>query len=162
MGNGGIDNLQDVIYVDREKFDKSKTEEMAGEIERLNEKFMKERKQYVLIGPGRWGTRDKWIGIPVRWPQISKARIIVETSLTDFALDASSGSHFFHNVTSMKVGYFMLQHTSSHDLINYDILEKQEVVYEGKYFKHVRFKRPLKVIMDGKKRNYLIQIPGRP
>ncbi|MBE0651650.1 MAG: pyruvate, phosphate dikinase [Bacteroidales bacterium] len=161
MGNGVIEDLKDVIYVDREKFDKSKTEEMVGEIERLNEQFMKERKQYVLIGPGRWGTRDKWIGIPVRWPQISKAKIIVETSLTDFPLEASSGSHFFHNVTSMKVGYFMLQHSLKEDLINYEMLEKQEIIFEGRFFKHVRFKDPFKVIMDGKRRNYLIQIHNK-
>ena len=158
MGNGLIENLQDVIYVDQKKFDKSKTEEMATEIESLNEQFVKNHKQYVLIGPGRWGTRDKWIGIPVRWPQISKAKIVVETSLNDFPVEASSGSHFFHNVTSMKVGYFTLQNSSSQDLINYKILEQQEVVYEGKFFRHVRFKQPFKVIMDGKKRNYLIQI----
>lgn len=160
MGNGLIENLQDVIYVDQKKFDKSKTEEMAREIESLNEQFVKDHKQYVLIGPGRWGTRDKWIGIPVRWPQISKAKIVVETSLNDFPLEASSGSHFFHNVTSMKVGYFTLQNSSSDDLINYKILEEQKVIYEGKFFRHVRFKWPFKVIMDGKKRNYLIQIPG--
>jgi len=162
MGNGILDELQDVIYVDLKKFDRSKTEEMALEIEMLNGKFIEEGKQYVLIGPGRWGSRDKWIGIPVRWPQISKAKVIVETSLDNFPLEASSGSHFFHNVTSMKVGYFMVQHNSSKDSINYKMLEEQEVIYEGKFFKHVRFKKPFKVIMDGKKRNYLIQIPGKP
>ncbi len=161
MGNGVLDELQDVIYIDQKKFDKSKTEEMVKEIESLNEKFIEERKQYVLIGPGRWGSRDKWIGIPVRWPQISKAKVIVETSLDDFPLEASSGSHFFHNVTSMKVGYFMVQHTSTEELINYKMLEEQEVIYEGEFFKQVRFKKPFKVIMDGKKRNYLIHIPGK-
>ena len=95
MGNGCIENVQDVIYVDSEKFDKSMTEEMALEIEQLNEKMVKEDKPYILIGPGRWGTRDKWIGIPVKWYQISNAKVIVETSLDDFPLDASSGSHFF-------------------------------------------------------------------
>ncbi len=161
MGNGLIENLQDVIYVDQKKFDKSKTEEMVKEIESLNEQFVKDHKQYVLIGPGRWGTRDRWIGIPVRWPQISKAKIVVETSLDDFPLETSSGSHFFHNVTSMKVGYFTLQNSSSDDLINYKILEEQELIYEGKFFRHVRFKKPFKVIMDGKKRNYLIQISDK-
>lgn len=158
MGNGLIETLQDVIYVDRKKFDKSKTEEMALEIENLNNRFIQEQKEYVLIGPGRWGTRDKWIGIPVRWPQISKAKIVVETSLKDFPLEASSGSHFFHNVTSMKVGYFTMQNGSGQSHIDYSLLDKQEVVYEGKFFRHVRFKKSFKVMMDGKKRIYLIQI----
>ncbi len=157
MGNGMIDYISDVIYVDPEHFDKSKSEDMAKEIEHINDLFIKENKEYLLIGPGRWGSRDKWIGIPVRWPQISKAKVIVETDFNDYPLDASSGSHFFHNVTSMKVGYFTIKRKESGHILKYDILEKQNVVYEGKYFKHVRFNEPLKIMMDGKNQIYLIQ-----
>ncbi|RLD71763.1 MAG: pyruvate, phosphate dikinase, partial [Bacteroidetes bacterium] len=110
MGNGQVDDITDIIYVDKSIFDKSKTNEIALEIESFNNKMIKANKNYVLIGPGRWGTRDPWIGIPVKWTQISNAKIIVETSLEDFPLDASAGSHFFHNVTSMNVGYFSIQH----------------------------------------------------
>ena len=139
-------------YVDKEKFDKSKTEEMVLEIEAINKKMISEKRNYVLIGPGRWGTRDKWIGIPVSWPQISNAKIIVETSLKDYPLEASSGSHFFHNVTSMNVGYFSIQQEHSEDILKWDVLKKQKLIDETKYFKHVQFENPLKIMMDGKKR----------
>ncbi len=99
MGNGCISNITDIVYIDSSRFDKSKTEEMAREIEKINNKMIDEDRPYVLIGPGRWGTRDRWIGIPVKWHQISNAKVIVETSFDEFPLDASSGSHFFHNVT---------------------------------------------------------------
>jgi hypothetical protein len=152
MGNGKIQTIKDVIYVVPEKFDNIHTLEMANEIEKLNQKMQEAGKQYVLIGPGRWGTRDKFIGIPVSWPQISNAKIIVEMSLDDFALDASLGSHFFHNVTSMSVGYFSVNHKSIKDYISWDILNNQQVVEETNYFKHVTFKKPLTITMDGRKR----------
>ena len=156
MGNGIIDDISDIIYVDVKKFDKLKTEKMRDEIEKLNQEMIKQDRKYILIGPGRWGTRDRFIGIPVAWSQISNAKIIVEVSLENFPLDASLGSHFFHNVISMNVGYFSVKHNSLIDYINWDQLAQQEVVNETKYFKHVRFKDPLKVMMDGKKRASLI------
>jgi hypothetical protein len=135
-----------------DKFDNTLTCEMALEIEMLNTKMRDEGKYYVLIGPGRWGTRDRFIGIPVVWPQISNAKIIVEISLADFPLDASLGSHFFHNVTSMNVGYFSINHQNLNDFISWDILNQQEVVQQTKYFKHIRFKEPFVIKMDGRKR----------
>ena len=156
MGNGQIDDITDVIYVDKNTFNKSKTKEIALEIENLNKEMINANKKYILIGPGRWGTRDPWIGIPVNWTQISKAKIIVETSLEDFPLDASAGSHFFHNVTSMNVGYFSIQHHSSKCMINWDIFADQKLIDQGKYIKHIRFKNPLTIKMDGKKRISLI------
>ena len=111
-----------------------------------------QNKKYILIGPGRWGTRDRWIGIPVTWPQISAAKIIIETSFEDYPLDASSGSHFFHNVTTMNVGYFSVQQELENNFISWDILEQQKVVDETTFFKHIRFDQPLTVKMDGKKR----------
>jgi len=156
MGNGLIDDITDVIYVDKNTFDKSKTKEIALEIENLNNKMIDTNQNYILIGPGRWGTRDPWIGIPVNWTQISKAKIIVETSLEDFPLDASAGSHFFHNVTSMNVGYFSIQHHSSQCMINWDIFTEQDLIEQDKYIKHIRFNKPLTIKMDGKKRISLI------
>ena len=156
MGNGILEELNDVIFVDVKKFDKLKTEKMRDEIEQLNIEMIKSKRKYILIGPGRWGTRDRFIGIPVAWSQISNARIIVEVSIEDFPLNASLGSHFFHNVISMNIGYFSVKYNSLIDYINWDILNQQEVISETKYFKHVRFKDPLKVIMDGKKRASLI------
>ncbi|MDP4188241.1 MAG: pyruvate, phosphate dikinase, partial [Bacteroidota bacterium] len=118
---------------------------------KMNKILLNENRKYVLIGPGRWGSRDKFIGIPVAWPQICNARVIVETSLEDFPLDASLGSHFFHNVTSMNVGYFSVQHTSPSDMIKWNILRQQPVVNETKYIKHVRFAKPFSIIMNGNK-----------
>jgi len=152
MGNGLINNIQDVIFVDKERFDKSMTLEIAEEIGRFNDEMIRTKKQYVLIGPGRWGTRDRWIGIPVTWPQICNAKIIIETSLDNFPLDASSGSHFFHNVTSMNVGYFSVQHTDRGSVLNWDILQKQQIIRQGRFVTHVKFDNCLTVRMDGKKR----------
>ena len=156
MGNGLINYVSDVIYVDPKDFNKSATEEMAEEIEKLNNMMIKDHRNYVLIGPGRWGTRDKWIGIPVKWHQISNAKVIVETSLHNYPLDASSGSHFFHNVTSMNIGYFTVQPDLGNGTINYEKLRKHQVINKGKYFTHVRFSTPLSIKMDGRKRIYVI------
>lgn len=156
MGNGMIDYITDVIYVDREKFDKSQTLAMSEEIDKLNAEMFRENRKYILIGPGRWGTRDRWIGIPVNWPQISNAKIIVETALEGFPLDASSGSHFFHNVTSMNVGYFSLPYINARNFVRWEVLDKQKLVKQTGFFKHVRFEKPLTVRMDGRKRISLI------
>ncbi|MBN1339203.1 MAG: pyruvate, phosphate dikinase [Bacteroidales bacterium] len=158
MGNGLVGDIRDVIYVDEKLFDKSKTVEMAVEIDKLNAEMVKLEKKYILIGPGRWGTRDRWIGIPVNWPQISNARIIVETSLEGFPLDASSGSHFFHNVTSMNVGYFSINQELSGNYIKWDILSKQKLVKKTDFFRHIEFEEPVKIRMDGKKRIAVITL----
>jgi hypothetical protein len=152
MGNGLVDNIHDIVFVDVDVFDKAETVQMTHEISKLNKMFSEWRRKYILIGPGRWGTRDRWIGIPVNWSQISNAKIIVETSLEGYPLDASSGSHFFHNVVSMNVGYFTVQPELSKSYIRWDFLKKMEVVTKTKYFRHIHFEEPLKVSMDGKKR----------
>jgi hypothetical protein len=152
MGNGMMDDVQDVVYVDPETFDKTLTVEMAEEMEKINAEMVAQKRNYILIGPGRWGTRDRWIGVPVAWPQISHAKVIVETSLEGFPLDASSGSHFFHNVTSMNVGYFCVQPELSKSYIRYDVLKNQEEVRKTRFFTIATFKKPLTVRMDGRKR----------
>jgi hypothetical protein len=153
MGNGEIKDLKDVIYVKRSAFDKSKTEEMAREIEAMNRKMGKAGKKYILIGPGRWGTRDRWIGIPVNWTQITNAKVIVETSLEGFPLDASHGSHFFHNITSLDIAYLSVMNEDSSDsFINYENVESGRTIEESTYFKHVVFDNPLSVKIDGRKR----------
>jgi hypothetical protein len=152
MGNGRIEDIRDIIYVEPAKFDKTKTKEIIPEIESLNARMIEQQLKYVLIGPGRWGTRDRFIGIPVAWPQISNARVIVEVSLEDFPLDASQGSHFFHNLTSMNVGYFSVDDQSGKDVLDWKILSAQQVVNETRYLRHIRFKKPLTIVMDGEKR----------
>jgi hypothetical protein len=158
MGNGLVDDITDVIYIEPSKFNNMVTEKMAEEIDALNEKMLKANKRYILIGPGRWGTRDKFIGVPVVWPQISNAKVIVEVSLPDFPLDASVGSHFFHNVTSMNVGYFSINHDSLDGIISWEKLREQKIVEEGEFFHHVRFEKPLMIRMDGKKRMAVVSI----
>ncbi len=158
LGNGEIKDIRDVIFVDNTTFSKLKTIEMAAEIEKLNNLMIKSNRHYVLIGPGRWGSRDRFVGIPVNWSQISNAKIIVEVSLDNYPLDSSLGSHFFHNVTSMNIGYFSVLHSSPTDFVRWEMLKNQKVVNETVYFKHVRFKKPLTILMDGKQKTSAIII----
>ncbi len=150
MGNGIIEDLQDIVYCDPEKFDKTKTMEMAKEVEEINKIMIGEGRKYVLIGSGRWGTRDKWLGIPVTWPQISNARIIVEAGLKDFHVDASLGSHFFHNVTSMNIGYFTVGYNSKKSFIDWQWLAKQKKIWHRNFFARISLPKPVKVMMDGR------------
>ncbi len=158
MGNGEIKDIQDIIYVEPEKFDRMMTPQMADEIDRINEKMLNENRRYILIGPGRWGTKDRYIGIPVMWPQISNAKVIVEVSLPDFHIDASLGSHFFHNVTSMNVGYFSINQDSPDGRIYWERLKNQKVIENGKFFRHIQFEKPLHIRMDGRKGMALISM----
>ena len=162
LGNGDIESITDVIYADPIRFSKLETVEMASEIEKLNRQMTREGRHYVLIAPGRWGTRDQFLGVPVNWAQISHAKVIVETSLENFPLDSSLGSHFFHNVTSMNIGYFSVKHNSPTDKIRWDILEHQELVSETRHFRHVRFPKPLRIMMDGRKRRAAILMEQKP
>lgn len=150
MGNGVINDLYDVVFLDPNCFDKTKTVEMQAEIERFNEKMAREGKRYMLIGPGRWGSRDRFLGIPVRWPQINRAKVILETGLSDFIVEASQGTHFFHNLVAMNVGYFTIPYVSQTDFVDWNWLLDQEEIERGNYFVHLAFKKPLIVRMDGK------------
>jgi hypothetical protein len=152
MGNGYINTISDIVYIKRESFDKSMTPEMALEVNSINNKLIEQNRRYILIGPGRWGSRDRWIGIPVTWPQISQAKIIVETSFEDFPLDASYGSHFFHNVISMNVGYCSVQDGDTKTKIAWDLLNSMPSVNETRFFRHVQLPKPLVVRMDGRQR----------
>lgn len=158
MGNGVISDITDLIYIEPGCFDTSKTVAMAAEVDGFNDRMLKENRKYILAGPGRWGTRDRFLGIPVAWPQISNAKVIVEVELPGFHPDASLGSHFFHNVTSMNVGYFSVDLELPNDKLNFDLIRHQELIREGEFFRHVRFKHPLMVRMDGKKGIAVISI----
>lgn len=157
MGNGKIENITDIIYADQEVFNKAETVKMAGEIEKLNEKMRSLGRNYILMAPGRWGTRDRWLGIPVTWPQISSAKIIVETDMEDFRVDASLGSHFFHNITSMNIGYLTVHQSNGRDFIDWDWLNSKTPEERTEYFIHVRLDKPVEILMDGKKSISLIK-----
>jgi CheY-like chemotaxis protein len=157
MGNGSFSNIRDVVFVEPHQFSTLITKEIAHEISQFNKKFEEENREYVLIGPGRWGSNDHFTGIPVYWAGISKARIIIEMGLHNFPLEGSLGSHFFHNVTSMNVGYFSIPHNSKTSFINMDMLMNQETIRHTGYIRHVRFEEPLTILMDGRKRQAVIQ-----
>lgn len=150
MGNGVLDTITDIIFAEPDKFNSRYSNDMAREISHMNEKMLKENRQYVLIGPGRWGTRDHLLGIPVTWAQITNAKIIVEVNLPGTYLDASLGSHFFHNVTSMNVGYFSINQGIDGGFIDIGKLRNMQHIEKGKYFTHLRFEKPLRIRMDGK------------
>lgn len=156
VGNGQLGEIRDVIFVNNDKFNKLRTVEMAEEIEYLNKLMVNEGRQYILIGPGRWGSKDRFVGIPVNWSQISNAKVIVEISLNNYPLDTSLGSHFFHNVTSMNIGYFSVLHNSSSDFIRWNVLKEQKMLHETNFFQHVHFRKPLTVLMDGKQKTSAI------
>ncbi len=148
MGNGRVDDIRDIIFVPPDTFDSSMTREIADEIGKLNEE-MGER-PYLLIGPGRWGTRDRWLGIPAEWDQISNARVIVEYSTKDFRVDPSHGTHFFHNLTSMGIPYFTLTHGSKKAYLDWDWFKGFETESRSKMVSHIRLDRPVTVKVDGR------------
>jgi CheY-like chemotaxis protein len=159
MGNGTIKGLCDVVYVKPETFTASKNQDVAVLIGNLNEKMISEKRFYILIAPGRWGSSDPWLGIPVKWPQISNARVIVESGLENYRIDPSQGTHFFHNLTSFRVGYFTINPYIKDGYYDVEFLSKQPTVYEDEYLRHVRFKKELSVKIDGRKHTGIVFKP---
>ena len=152
LGHGVMDDICDIIYVKTDGYTASNNQLIAYEIEKLNKKFLDEGKHYVLVGPGRWGSSDTWLGIPVKWPNISAARVIVEAGLTNYRVDPSQGTHFFQNLTSFGVGYFTINAFMNDGIYNQDYLNSLPAVEETKFLRWVRFEKPLTVKMDGKKK----------
>ena len=159
LGNGIVDDIYDIIFVDPQEFDASQTAKIAREIENLNKEFGSSRR-YLLIGPGRWGSADPWLGIPVNWKQISQAKIIVEAGLENFHIDPSFGSHFFQNLTSLRVGYFTVNPKGRGDSLDWDWLRKQKIFKETDYLKWLRFNDQLTIQMDGRVGAGAILKPG--
>ncbi|MCF2594134.1 phosphoenolpyruvate synthase [Bacteroides caecigallinarum] len=152
LGHGVMDDICDVVYVKTDGYSAANNQLIAYDIEKLNRKFLDEGKHYVLVGPGRWGSSDTWLGIPVKWPNISAARIIVEAGLTNYRVDPSQGTHFFQNLTSFGVGYFTINAFMNDGIYNQEFLNSLPAVEETKYLRWVRFEKPLTVKMDGKKK----------
>lgn len=152
LGQGIMDDIQDVIYVKTEGYSASNNQLIAYDIEKLNKRFLDEGKHYILIGPGRCGSSDTWLGIPVKWPNISAARVIVEAGLTNYRVDPSQGTHFFQNLTSFGVGYFTINAYMNDGLYNQELLNSMPAVEESKYLRWVHFDKPLAVKMNGKKK----------
>jgi len=151
LGNGRIDGIRDVVVVNRERFDRLKTRDMVAEVEYFNRKLAREGQSYLLLGPGRWGSRDPSLGVPVNWMQIAGARVIVEVGFEGYPLDASLGSHFFHNVTALNIGYIAVQEGLAGSHILWPAFESAETLERLEYFRHVRFDPPLTIHLDGRR-----------
>ena len=161
LGHGISEDVVDVVYIKTDdNFTASNNPRIADEVERMNRKFVAEGKNYVLVGPGRWGSSDYWLGIPVKWSHISAARVIVEAGLKNYRVDPSQGTHFFQNLTSFGVGYFTINTYKGDGIYQKELLDAMPAVDETKYVRHVRFSRPLKIMMDGMKQEGVVLLPG--
>ena len=158
IGHGIISDVQDIVYVKTDNFNAADNQQIADEVERINRGFLQRGEHYVLVGPGRWGSSDPWLGIPVKWPHISAAKVIVEAGLKNYHVDPSQGTHFFQNLTSFGVGYFTVN-----DFLNDGIYRQQQLnalpaVAETTHLRHIRFPHPLTIKMDGMKKEGVIEV----
>jgi len=159
LGNGTINEICDLVYIKPENFDASKNQEIAVKLNEINDEFLKAGRNYILVGPGRWGSTDEWRGIPIKWQQISAARVIVESGLENYRVDPSQGTHFFQNLTAFKVGYFTINPFIGDGFIDFEFLSGVELVSEDTYVRHVRFPEPLIIKIDGRKKIGVIMKP---
>jgi hypothetical protein len=148
-----------IVHVPSSSFDSAKTKEMANEISMMNERLQNEGENYLLIGPGRWGSSDPWLGIPVLWNEISEARMIVETAIPGYQIEPSQGTHFFQNLTSFGVGYFTINAYMNDGIYNQSYLDGLSAVEETQYLRHIHFEEPIVVKMDGKKKVGVVMMP---
>jgi hypothetical protein len=160
LGNGHIREVRDVVYVRPENLDRSKTSAIAAEIGSVNAKLRAAKRPYLLIGPGRWGSADPWLGVPVKWSQISGVRCMVETDLSEIHVEPSQGSHFFQNITSFGIGYLTVNHASGTGTVNYKWLDGLPAVNETSLLRHVAFDRALDIVLDNRKNRGVVLKPG--
>ncbi len=160
LGNGRHDAIQDIVYIPRERFDRARTVDMAAEIGAFNHTMVEAATPYLLLGAGRWGSSDRWLGIPVRWDQISGARVIIETDLEDFKITPSQGSHFFQNLTSFQVGYLTVNTTEGSSRLNWDWLDAQPGKDCGEFLRHIHLSAELGILIDGRTRRGVVLKPG--
>lgn len=160
LGNGAITNIYDIVVVDIEKFDRGKSRIVANEVSTFNSKLIEQKRPYLLIGVGRWGSLDPWLGIPITWDQIAGASVIVEAGFKDLNVTPSQGSHFFQNITSFRVGYFTVNSFEHSGFIDWNWLSNLPAVEEMNYTKHINFDKPLIVKISGHKNKGIIIKPG--
>jgi hypothetical protein len=159
LGNGRIDDIRDLLVVDIDRFERAKSLDVAREVAQFNHRLTREGTRYILVGVGRWGSADPWLGIPVTWDEIAGARVIVESELKDIPVAPSQGSHFFQNLTSFRVGYFTVNPEAGDGHVDWGWLARQSAVAEGTYVRHLRFDTPLVVKMNGTRREGVILKP---
>lgn len=156
IGHGVVTDIQDVVYVKTENYSSTNNPAIAEEIERINRTFLTEGRNYILVGPGRWGSSDPWLGVPVKWPAISAAKVIVEAGLRDYRVDPSQGTHFFQNLTSFGVAYFTVNDFLGDGIYREELMNQMPAVCETQHVRHVRFPEPLVVKVDGMKKEGII------
>ena len=149
LGTGAVNDVYDVVYLRQEGFNPASTEKIAEEITRLNARMREEGRGYVLVGFGRWGSSNPWLGVPVKWSDISEAKVIVECGLDNFRIEPSQGTHFFQNLTSFGVGYITVNPYADDGMLDFERLDKMESVYESSFIRQVRFDAPLEIYIDG-------------
>ncbi|MGD9899898.1 MAG: histidine kinase, partial [Calditrichaceae bacterium] len=159
LGNGITEDIYDIVFVDYNTFERSKSLDVAKEVSAFNSKLIDEERPYLLIGVGRWGSLDSWLGIPVNWSQISGAHAIVETNFKDFMVTPSQGSHFFQNLTSFMIGYFTVDSFKSEGFVDWDWLLSQKVRESMTYTRHLRFAKPVIIKMNGQQNEGVILKP---
>jgi CheY-like chemotaxis protein len=159
LGNGRYEKIRDIVFVDKKVFDRSKTREVAAEITKLNSKLVEEKRPYLLIGMGRWGSLDPWLGIPVTWENICGVKTIVETNFEDMDVEPSQGSHFFQNLTSFKIGYFTVSKTDETNFVDWAWLYRIRPAQKLKYVRHLRLRKPVMVRINGKTHHGIICKP---
>jgi len=160
LGNGRISGLHDIVVVDFHRFERARSQEVAEGVAYLNSKFNDAGKQYLLIGVGRWGSNDPWLGIPVEWDEISAARVIVEAGFRDFRVTPSQGSHFFQNLTAFQMGYFTVNPDAGEGFVDWQWLASQPAIEEKGCVRHLHFEDPLVIVMNGKSSSGMIFKPG--
>jgi len=159
LGHGTVDGLLDVVAVDYQRFDRSRSREAAQEVARFNAELTAARRPYLLIGVGRWGSADPWLGIPVTWEQIAGARVIVEAGFRDFRVTPSQGSHFFQNLTSFQVGYFTVNADAGEGFVDWEWLAAQPAARARGGVRHLRFRKPIVARMNGRRHAGIVYKP---
>ncbi len=159
MGNGVYNSISHIVYIKPHAYNPARNKEIALEVEKINNAISGGRQNYILIGPGRWGSGDPWLGVPIKWAQISAARVIVESGLEHYRIDPSQGTHFFHNLTTFGVGYLTINPYLNDGIYNVDFLAAQPAVYESDTIRHIAFQQPIKVEIDGKNNKAVVYKP---
>jgi hypothetical protein len=160
LGNGVFNDVHDMIYIKTPSFSAANNSLIARQIEELYKTFLEKDQNYVLVGPGRWGSSDPWLGIPVKWPHISQARVIVECGLEHYRVEPSQGTHFFQNLTSFGVGYFTVNPYLQNDgFFDETFLEKFPAAHETEFIRHVHFDKPIVIKISGRKKIGVVMKP---
>jgi hypothetical protein len=159
LGHGVTPDIHDIVFVDVDRFDRAKSHDAAHEVMKFNEKLLNQNRPYILIGVGRWGSLDPWLGIPVKWDQISGAKVIVETGFKDMEVDPSQGSHFFHNITSFRISYFTVNSANQDGFVDWEWLHSIPVAEETKFVRHIRLTKPAIAKVDGSQNKGIILKP---